>query len=205
MWAQLTVYQILRRAMADAVESVPGTDPDRASFTVALEAARDQVINADGVLPDGASAIGQAVLGALLPKQRARVNVRKVKCAMSRYPAKPDAPEERPPTSTDIVHLDIRIHQVPLAAAQPRPGPARNGAPGGNGRRDRTVQLLRTDPGRAWHPREIAEALDVSHYRSLCAQMGHWVKEELLRRVGRGAYALAPAWISPLQQPSQTG
>jgi hypothetical protein len=157
------------------------------------------------VLFDGVCAIERAVLGALLPKRRARVSVRKVKCAMSRYPAKPNAPEERPLTSTDIIHLDIRIHQVPPVAAQPQPGPTRRGAPDGNGRRDRTVQLLRTDPGRAWHPREIAEALDVSHYRSLCAQLGHWVKEGLLRRVGHGAYALAPAWISPLQQPSQAG
>jgi hypothetical protein len=204
VWAQLAVYQVLRRAMADAVESVPNTDPDRASFTIALEAARNQVINAAGVLPDGACAIERAVLGALLPKRRARVSVRKVKCAMSRYPAKPDSPEERPLASTDILHLDITIHQA-QPAAQPPPGPAQHGAPTGNGRRDRTVQLLRTDPNRAWHPREIAEALDISHYRSLCAQLGHWSKEGLLRKVGRGAYALAPAWISPLQQPPLPG
>ena len=37
IWAQLALYQALRRAMTDAVESVPGTDPDRAAFTVALE------------------------------------------------------------------------------------------------------------------------------------------------------------------------
>ena len=36
MWALLTVYQALRRAMVAAVESRPGTDPDRASFTTAL-------------------------------------------------------------------------------------------------------------------------------------------------------------------------
>ncbi len=41
IWAQLTVYQAIRCAMTDAVESVPGTDPDRAAFTVALETARD--------------------------------------------------------------------------------------------------------------------------------------------------------------------
>lgn len=37
LWAHLTVYQALRRAMVEAVETVPGADPDRASFTVALE------------------------------------------------------------------------------------------------------------------------------------------------------------------------
>ncbi|MEV8561346.1 IS4 family transposase [Streptomyces sp. NPDC051917] len=202
LWGQLIVYQVLRRAMTDAVESVPGTDPDRAGFTIALEAARDQIINAGGVLPDdtyaaGSSVIGRAVLGALLPKRRARVSAHKVKCAMSRYPAKPDSPEERPPTSMDITRLDVAIHQMHPAAAQPQPGPAaQHAAPTGKGRRDRTVQLLRSDPDRAWHPREIAEGLDISHYRSLCAQLGHWVKEGLLRKVGRGAYALTPAWTS---------
>jgi hypothetical protein len=41
IWALLTVYQLLRTAMVDAVETHPGTDPDRASFTTALQAARD--------------------------------------------------------------------------------------------------------------------------------------------------------------------
>ena len=37
VWALLALYQALRRAMVTAVETVPGTDPDRASFTIALE------------------------------------------------------------------------------------------------------------------------------------------------------------------------
>ena len=40
MWALLTLYQAIRRAMVTAVESRPGTDPDRASFTIALTAAQ---------------------------------------------------------------------------------------------------------------------------------------------------------------------
>jgi hypothetical protein len=44
--ALLTRCQLLRMAMVTAVETRPGTDPDRASFTSALEAAR-------GVCPDG--------------------------------------------------------------------------------------------------------------------------------------------------------
>jgi len=38
-WALLTLYQLLRMAMVAAVETCPGTDPDRASFTTAIEAA----------------------------------------------------------------------------------------------------------------------------------------------------------------------
>ncbi|WP_219417095.1 transposase [Pseudonocardia nigra] len=43
VWALLTLYQLLRMAMTTAVETRPGTDPDRASFTTALYAARDQL------------------------------------------------------------------------------------------------------------------------------------------------------------------
>ena len=37
LWALLTLYQLLRAAMVDAVETRPGTNPDRASFTNALK------------------------------------------------------------------------------------------------------------------------------------------------------------------------
>ncbi|TKA00857.1 IS4 family transposase [Actinacidiphila oryziradicis] len=43
MWAQLTVYQLLRTAMIDATDAIEGCDPDRASFTAALTAARHSV------------------------------------------------------------------------------------------------------------------------------------------------------------------
>jgi hypothetical protein len=56
-WALLTLYQLLRMAMVTAVETRPGTDPDpdpdRASFTAALETARDQLTAARGICPDG--------------------------------------------------------------------------------------------------------------------------------------------------------
>jgi hypothetical protein len=50
IYALLTVYQAIRLAIADATATVPGTDPDRTSFSIALQAARDQVIQAAGVL-----------------------------------------------------------------------------------------------------------------------------------------------------------
>lgn len=52
LWATLALYKALRAAMVDAVETVPGTDPDRAGFTVALETARTQVVLASEPLPD---------------------------------------------------------------------------------------------------------------------------------------------------------
>lgn len=46
MWALLTLYQTLRTVMVEAAESLPGADPDRCCFTVALQTARDQVVQA---------------------------------------------------------------------------------------------------------------------------------------------------------------
>jgi hypothetical protein len=36
VWALLVTYQALRTAIADAAITVPGADPDRASFSIAL-------------------------------------------------------------------------------------------------------------------------------------------------------------------------
>jgi hypothetical protein len=83
VYALLTVYQALVRITADAVASQPGLDPDRISFTVALETARDQVTTAAGILPGEVTlvgVIGRAVLDNLLPahrRQRAKARTRK--------------------------------------------------------------------------------------------------------------------------------
>ena len=73
-WALLTLYELLRMAMVTAVETRPGTDPDRASFTAALEAARDQLTAARGICPAGPA----------LPARRHR-------------PRRPGRPAARPP------------------------------------------------------------------------------------------------------------
>ena len=52
LWALLTIYQLLRMAILDAVETRPGTNPDRASFTIAIEHARTQLTNTANLLPD---------------------------------------------------------------------------------------------------------------------------------------------------------
>ena len=73
--ALLVTYQALRAAIADAASTVPGADPDRASFTIALNAARDQVTLAAGVIVDArvdlAGWIGHLVLASLMPAQAA--------------------------------------------------------------------------------------------------------------------------------------
>jgi hypothetical protein len=92
MYALLVVYQLLRTAMADATGTRPGVDPDRASFTIAWQTARDQVIQAANVIADTAidlvGTIGRHVLADLLPARRLRVCPRIVKRAISKYQAR---------------------------------------------------------------------------------------------------------------------
>jgi hypothetical protein len=201
LWAQLTVYQLLRMAMVEAAESRPGTDPDRAGFTIALETARDHVILATGrddIAGTAVGAIGRAVLAGLLPPRRSRISCRRVKAPISRYHSRPGDP--RPARSQRITRLDIDIHQ---ATATPAPvadtphdvrrvslGP---GAPGA-GHRNRTLQLMAADPDRAWHPRELANALGIHNTKSFGTQMLTWLTEGFLRKIRRGTYALSDAW-----------
>ena len=116
-WALLMPCQLLRMAMVTAVETRPGTDPDRASFTTALEAAKDQLTAAAGICPDGPAdlpgVIGRAVLATLLPARRLRFSARKVKCATARYLNRDDS---RPPHPSAITATGITI-STPLLIA----------------------------------------------------------------------------------------
>ncbi|WP_300602799.1 hypothetical protein [Trebonia sp.] len=98
MRALLALYQALRIAVTDAVQTVPGTDPDRASYQIAVETAQLTVTSARGILPatpDLAGETGRAVLASLHGPRRPRVCARKVKSPLSRWnknpPGKPSA------------------------------------------------------------------------------------------------------------------
>ncbi|MPY85805.1 MAG: IS4 family transposase [Actinophytocola sp.] len=92
VYALLVTYQLLRTAMADATSTRLGTDPDRASFTIAWQAARNQIIQAASIIADTvidlAGTIGRHVLAHLLPDRRLRVSPRIVKRAISKYQAR---------------------------------------------------------------------------------------------------------------------
>ena len=92
VYALLTCYQILRMAITDAIEAAGGIDPDRGSFTIALNAARDLLTQAANVIAgtiiDLIGGIGRRVLGNLLPDRRLRVSPRIVKRAISKYQAR---------------------------------------------------------------------------------------------------------------------
>ena len=109
MWALLAVYQALRTAITDAVATVPGTDPDRASWQLAVQTARALVTSARGVTGqegDLAGDIGRAVLARLHGPRRPRVCARRVKSPLSRWakhpPGKPQANLKITSTTTVI-------------------------------------------------------------------------------------------------------
>ena len=132
IWALLALYQALRRAMVTAAETVPGTDPDRASFTIALETARETLIQAAGVITSDdalTGRIGGAVLNGLLEPRRPRVSVRKVKSPLSRWnKADPHRPQRSAPVTSLAVTVSTPEATTPTATRRdqrltPGPGP----------------------------------------------------------------------------------
>jgi hypothetical protein len=107
-WALLALYQALRTAITDAVQAVPGTDPDRASYQAAVDAAQDLVTTARNITdPDGdlAGSIGRTVLARLNPPRRPRVCARRVKSPLSRWNKHPPG---KPTTTKKITQITSR-------------------------------------------------------------------------------------------------
>jgi hypothetical protein len=200
LWALLTVYQALRMAMTAATGAVPGTDPDRASFTAALEAAREQVITARGIEdPGDTGRIGRAVLAGLLPARRARYSARKVKCCTSRWRVRDQG---RPELPTRITQVQITIMAPPpdRPAARPRgrkgqPTDPRQPRP--DTRRDQITRLMAGQPGHDWAGRDLAALLGIKP-RNMLTQLAEWTRLGFLAKTGPGRYALpAPADAGP--------
>jgi Insertion element 4 transposase N-terminal/Transposase DDE domain len=115
MWALLAVYQALRTAVTDAVQSAPGTDPDRASYQVAVETAQNLLTTAQNITDPGGDLtgdIGRAVLAGLHGPRRPRVCARKVKSPLSRWHKHPDGKPRATYRITGITaHVDAGYHQ----------------------------------------------------------------------------------------------
>jgi hypothetical protein len=197
LWALLTVYQLLRTAMAAAAESVPGTDPDRTGFTTAYQASRDQVVKAEAVITDGTDPVGEIgrkVLADLLPARRLRVSARKVKSAHSRYHL--HKPDGRPLTSQKVTALDIAVHApsiIEYIEAEPveQTGGQPSTAAASRTRRERILELMRSDPARAWHAREIAQWLGVINANVIGVQLSQWAGNGQFHKTGLATYTLA--------------
>jgi len=115
MWALLAVCQALRTAVTDAVQSVPGTDPDRASYQLAVETAQNLLTTAQNITDPGGDLpgdIGRAVLEGLHGPRRPRVCARKVKSPLSRWNKHPDGKPRANYRITSITaHVDASYHQ----------------------------------------------------------------------------------------------
>jgi hypothetical protein len=111
MWALLALYQALRIAITDAVTTVPGTDPDRASYQIAVQTAQILVTGARNVttgVTDLAGGIGRAVLANLHGPRRPRVCARRVKSPLSRWNKHPPG---KPRTCQQVTSLTTVISQ----------------------------------------------------------------------------------------------
>ncbi len=109
MWALLALYQALRVAVTDAIATVPGTDPDRASWQVAVQTAQTLVTGARNVVTgvtDLAGDIGRAVLASLHGPRRPRVCARRVKSPLSRWAKHPPG---KPRTCLRITSITMTI------------------------------------------------------------------------------------------------
>ena len=105
VYALLVAYQALRIAIADAVISHPHVDPDRASFTIALNTARARLATQTESAASQRSDAGPdqvdrpTVLAALLPARRHRTGPRVVKRAISDYAVKTATGRVRDPAA----------------------------------------------------------------------------------------------------------
>ena len=114
-WALLALYQALRTAVTDAVQSAPGTDPDRASWQITVETAQNLLTTAQNITDPGGDLtgdIGRAVLAGLHGPRRPRVCARKVKSPLGRWNKHPDGKPRATCRITGITaHVDASHHQ----------------------------------------------------------------------------------------------
>jgi hypothetical protein len=110
MRALLALYQALRIAITDAIATVPGTDPDRASYQIAVDTAQTLATGACNVITSPADltgSIGRAVLASLHPPRRPRVCARRVKSPLSRWNKHPPG---KPRACLRITQITTAIH-----------------------------------------------------------------------------------------------
>jgi len=198
IWALLTLYQLLRRTMVEAAESQPGIDPDRCSFTIALQTARDLLVCAEGVFEQGIGEIGRRLLSALLPARRPRVSTRKVKSPISRYAerkldGRPD--RSKAVTSMTITLLPPPVPQpaLPTTSVPQYVGPGRT-----SNRMTRVLAILQAEPERLWRSREIAELLGDVTLVATYRQLARWTEKGMIKRVRTGRYAAVTPTTKPL-------
>jgi Insertion element 4 transposase N-terminal/Transposase DDE domain len=190
MWGVLTVYQALRTVMCEAAETVPGTDPDRMSFILALQAARTHTILADlGDPTDRLGPIGRTVLAHPNPARRPRYSARKLKSPGNRYTYKDPT---RPAPSTPITTIEITIEPPTAPAIGPQPAAA------GPPEKNHVLAVLRQHPHQPRTLPEIAAALGLTgrlHTNRLGVRLNRWHHQGLLTKTAPGTYTINKATL----------
>ncbi|MCX5078610.1 IS4 family transposase [Streptomyces sp. NBC_00513] len=197
MWALLTLYQALRTVMVEAAESRPGTDPDRCGFTIAIQTARDLVVQAAEIvspIAGTAGVIANRVLAGLLPHRRPSISTRKVRSSISRYAERQD--DGRPDTSLPVTGLDVTILEpepdLPTVSHDDRHIPPTDR------RRQRVLDLLDADPDRHWHTRELARHLGDITLSTMYRQLDRWAAHGLIDKTGPAIYSSPRSHPTPL-------
>ena len=204
IWALLTLYQLLRMAMVTAVETRPGTNPDRASFTTALQAARDQLTAAPGILPRRPPTRPTCSASSAAPSWPPCCPPAEPATAPARSNAPPPATSTattrpRPPTTITASTSPCTPQPRPdLASPTPQATATRTPAPT---RRERITTIMQHRPHRGWTGRELADQLAIKP-RNMLTQLAEWTRLGFLTRTGAGTYASRHAATPPvLDQP----
>jgi hypothetical protein len=191
LWALLTLYQLIRTAMTDATQTLPGSDPDRAGFTTAVEHARNQLINAAGILPDPNHPHHGGRIGTTAAnthhRRRDRTSQRRLKCPPPRYASAP-AGDPRPTTSTTITG---RSYTIQPRTHTPPPTPRPDRCIPTSDLSHHTLEYLNHNPGQPHSIREIADHLginpDKARYKLACM-----TRRGYIIRTHRGHFATTP-------------
>jgi len=93
----------------------------------------------------------------------------------------PRAPQPLTPSSATAASTNAGSTAADDPPARPAPTP------------DEILDLLRSDPYRPWHGRDVAKILNVTNINSLCTRMSQWAHRGLLHKIGRATYTLAPS------------
>ncbi len=116
IYALLTIYQVLRIAIADTADAAGGVDPDRAGFTTVVQTAKELIAQAANVIAetriDLIGTVGRHLLDNLMPVRRLRVSPRPVKRPLSRYAYKSLGVDRRSYLAT--LNIDITAGQPAL-------------------------------------------------------------------------------------------
>ncbi len=175
----------------------------RCCFSIALHTARDQVMQAAGIVSADTDretllgTIGRRILTGLLPPRRQRVSTRKVKSPMSRYSER--HADGRPDTSRTVTRLDVTVLEPvdPSPALPTASRDDRHANPAGR-RRHRILALLQEDRRRLWQPRDIAAHFGDITLEAMYGQLNRWAVGGLVRKLGPGLYAATPWSPAPL-------